>query len=803
MKVTYKWLKDFVDLSDISAEEVAEKLTVSGFEVEDIIYQNKYLHDVYVGNIVKIERHPNADKLVVCQVNLGWKQVQIITSATNVFEGANVPVSLDGADLANGVKIKPSAMRGVVSDGMFCSGEELGIDENYFEGAGINGILILPKDFEIGAKIEDVLMLDDVVFDINVTPNRPDCNSVVGIAREICAMFGKDFKEIDVSYKTVGQNVNDFVKVDVKTANCPRYMASYIKNIKLERSPLWMRSRLAAVGIKPINNMVDITNFVLVEQGQPMHAFDYKYIDGHQIVVRQATDGEKIGVLNGNTYELDKDVMVISDKNKPVVIAGVIGGTNSCINDDTKETVFECAVFDLKSVRLTAKKFGLRTDSSARYEKGVNINSPSIALRRALNLVCMLGCGEIVDGVIDKVDSKVKLEYSVELTLSYSKIIKILGVEVSKEKMLQILNGLGIKSTIMGDVLKCVPPYVREDIKNENDVAEEVIRIFGYDVYNNVDGIAFENSATTIGQYHPRLVMENNFKNLLVDAGFYETLNYSLYTSAACDKLLIPEGDMRRNVIKIANPISEDLSTVRTVMAHALLVDIAYNLSVGNKDLRFFEVGKVYMPKALPLTELPVENNRLSFAVCENGYDFFQLKGVVENLLVLTSAEYKIERSTEPFMHSGVSADIITKDGKRIGCFGKLHKNVLKNYDIAQDVYYGEIDCDYLMTLPERVHETKEVSKYQPVERDIAVVVDEKVTNEELISAIKSACGKIFYDVQLFDVYRNAAIGSGKKSLAYKIVFLSNEKTLTSDEINSVMNKVLKSLEFRYGAKLR
>ena len=803
MKVTYKWLKDFVNLDDVSAEQVAEKLTVSGFEVEDIIYQNKYLHDVYVGNITKIERHPNADKLVVCQVNLGWKQVQIITSATNVFEGANVPVSLDGADLANGVKIKPSAMRGVMSDGMFCSGEELGIDENYFEGAGINGILILPKDFVAGQKIEEALMLDDVVFDINVTPNRPDCNSVVGIAREVCAIFGKDFKDVDVSYKTVGQNVGDFVKVDVNTENCPRYMASYIKNIKLERSPLWIRSRLQAVGIKPINNMVDITNFVLVEQGQPMHAFDYKYLDGHQIVVRQAAAGEKIEVLNGNTYELDKDVMVIADKNKPVVIAGVIGGTNSCINNDTKETVFECAVFDLKSVRLTAKKYGLRTDSSARYEKGVNINSPSIALKRALNLVCALGCGDIVDGVIDVVNSKVKLEHSEQLALSYSKIIKILGVEVPKEKMLQILNGLGIKSEISGDVLKCVPPYIREDIKNENDIAEEVIRIFGYDVYNNVEGVAFENSATTIGQYHPRLVMENNFKNVLVDAGFYETLNYSLYTASACDKLLIPEGDERRNVIKIANPISEDLSTVRTVMAHALLVDIAYNLSVGNKDLRFFEIGKIYLPKALPPTELPVENNRLSFAVCENGYDFFKLKGVVENLLVLTSADYVIERSTEPFMHSGVSADIITKDGKKIGCFGKLHKNVLKNYDIAQDVYYGEIDCDYLASLPERKYETKEVSKYQPVERDIAVVVDEKVTNAELIAAIKSSCGKIFYDVQLFDVYRNAALGQDKKSLAYKIVFMSDEKTLTSDEINAAVNKVLKSLEFRYGAKLR
>lgn len=801
MKVSYNWLKDFVDLSDISAEEIAERLTVSGFEVEEVEYANKYLHDVYVGKILKIERHPAADKLVVCQVDVGFKQVQIITSATNVFEGAHVPVSLDGADLANGVKIKPTAMRGVASDGMFCSGEELGVDDNYIEGGSLYGILILPEDMKPGTKIEDALMLNDVVFDINVTPNRPDCNSVVGIAREICAIYGKEFKEADISYKTVGENVKDYVSVEVKTENCPRYTASYVKNIKLERSPLWLRSRLWNVGIKPINNMVDITNYILIEQGQPMHAFDYKYIDGKKIVVRQASAGEEIAVLNGNSYKLDSDVMVIADANKPVVIAGVIGGVNSCIGDDTTESVFECAVFDLKSVRLTAKKFGVRTDSSARYEKGVNVNLPTTALKRALHLVDQLGCGEIVDGVVD-VCSK-QLQQTEELKISYSKVCKILGIDVAKEKMLQILNGLGIVSSIEGDVITCVTPYTREDIKNENDIAEEVIRIYGYDVYNNVEGVMFENSSITIGQYEPRLVLENNLKNLLVGGGFYETLNYSLYTASACDKLLLEEDDERRNVIKIANPISEDMSTIRTVMAHALLVDVAYNLSVGNKDLRLFEAGRVYQPKALPLTELPVENNRLSIAVCENGYNFFMLKGVIENLLLNVDLQYKLERSKQSYLHSGVSADVVTADGKVVGWFGKVHPTVLKNYDINQDVWYAELDTDYLAALAEKKYATKEISKYPVVERDIAVVVDEKVTNGELVAAIKSACGKIFYDVNLFDVYRSDALGEAKKSMAYKIMFMSEDKTLTGEEINSAVNKVLKSLEFRYGAKLR
>ena len=797
MKISYSWLKDFVDI-DIAPEELAEKLTVSGFEVEEVIYQNEHLHDVYVGKITKIEKHKDADKLQVCTVDVGDKTVQIITSATNVFEGAVVPVSLEGADLCNGVKIKPTNFRGVKSDGMFCSGEELGIDENYIEGGGVNGILILPENTKIGAKIEDALLLNDVVFDVNVTPNRPDCNSVIGIAREVSAIYDVPLKDVDYSYKTCGGNVNDYISVEVKTKKCPRYMASYIKDLNLSRSPLWLRSRLFACGIKPINKIVDITNYVLVEQGQPMHAFEYNHLAGKKIVVRDAKKGEKIAVLNGNTYELDENDMVIADSDKPVVIAGIIGGVNSCVEPSTKETVFECAVFDLKSVRLTSRKIGVSTDSSMRYSKGVYVDTPVKALKRALHLVNELDAGKIVDGIIDKCDVKSKAH---SFTASMSKIDKILGVEIDRNRVLQILNSLGIKSSLSGDKLHVEPPYYREDIECENDIAEELIRIYGYDIYNNLEGEAFENSSVTVGAYEPRLVFENNLKNELVDFGFYETLNYSLYSSSACDKLLID--DERKNVIKIANPISEELSTVRTVMAHALLLDIKFNLSVGNKDLRFFEVGKVYQPKALPLKELPVENNRLSIAVCEDGYDFFMLKNVIENLLVTTSLKYKLERSTEPYLHSGVSADIIAVDGKKVGYFGKIHPKVLKNYDISHDVYYAELDTDYLSSLKEKTYSVKEVSKFAEVERDIAVVVDEEITNGELTSAIKSACGKLFAGAELFDVYRNISLGENKKSMAYKIHLLNEEKTMTAEEINAVINKVLKSLEYRYKAKLR
>ncbi len=798
MKVSYNWLKDFVDI-DVPVEVLAEKLSTSGFEVEEFSYQNKHLHEVYVGKITKVEKHPQADRLQVCQVDVGNKTVQIITSATNIFEGAVVPVSLEGADLVNGVKIKPTNFRGVSSAGMFCSGEELGIDENYIEGGGVNGILILPNDMKIGAKIEDALMLNDVVLDINVTPNRPDCNSIIGLAREICAIYDKPFKDVDYSYKTVGEDVKKYLSVEVKTPKCPRYMAAYVKDLKLTRSPLWLRARLFAVGIKPINTIVDITNYILIEQGQPMHAFDYKHLTGNKIIVRDAKQDEKIAVLNGNTYTLTPDDMVIADSVKPVVIAGVIGGVNSCVEIDTTETVFECAVFDLKSVRLTSRKFGVMTDSSLRYSKGVYLSTPIKALQRALNLVSTLNCGKIVDGIIDVCNQKEISERKIQASMS--KIDKILGISIDRKRVLQILNSLGIKSTLNGDTLSCQLPFYREDIENENDLAEELIRIYGYDIYNNVEGDAFEHSSITIGAFEPRLAMENKMKNELVDFGFYETLNYSLYSPSAIDKLMI--NDERRNVIKLANPISDDLSTVRTVMAHALLLDIHFNLSVGNKELRFFETGRVYQPKSLPLTELPVENNRLSFAVCEKGYDFFDLKNVVENLLVSFPIEYKLERSKEPYLHSGVSADIIASDGKCVGWFGKVHKKVLKNYDISEDVYYAELDTDYLASLPEKTFATKEISKFLSVERDIAIVVDENVTNAELVSAIKSVCGKNFVDCELFDVYRSESLGSGKKSLAYKIHLVSEEKTLTADEIGVIIKKVLKSLEFRYGAKLR
>ena len=797
MKVTYNWLKELTDIN-VPAEELASKLTSAGMEVEEIIYQNEHLHDVVVGKILKIEKHPQADRLVVCQVDIGKEIVQIITAATNVFEGAVVPVSLPGADLVNGVKIQKAKMRGVESCGMFCSGQELGIDENYFEGAGVDGILILPNDMKIGTPIDQALMLNDIIFDIGITPNRADCMSVVGIAREVCALYGIKLKKINLNYDIdiySKETVRDFVNVDVETQNCYRYMAAAITNLKIERSPLWLRARLNAVGIKPINNMVDITNYVLIEMGQPLHAFDGEHIGGKQIVVRQAKFGEKITALNHNTYDLDESVMVIADENKPMVIAGVIGGMDSCINNETTTCVLEGAVFDLKSIRVTSRKLGVRTDSSARYEKGVNIANAEVGIARALHLVSSLKCGKVVRGIIDIATKK---NESRKVIGSIDKINEILGVEIPTKDMVGILNNLGIETTLQGRNLICNVPPFREDIENDNDLAEEIIRLYGYDVYDKIDYKLFENAYITEGCPHPRLNLERAFRNMLVMKGFYENISYTLVSHDMTNKLLL--NDERTNLVKLANPISEDISCLRSSLAHSLFQNISYNLSVGNKNLKLFECGRTFISKSS--NELPVENNYLGMVACDENFDFFYLKGIIELLLNKTSATYEIVRSSEPYLHPGIAADIII-DKVKVGSFGKIHPLVAENYDIPHNVFYGEINTEILAQLPEKKFHVQNISKFPIVERDLAIVVDEEIKVGDLISSIKSSCGKLYYDVKLFDIYRNANIGENKKSLAFNIKLSDMEKTLTDEEVSQIVNKILKSLTYKYGATLR
>ncbi len=810
MKISLNWLKDFVDIDEIAKREncenkmqlatvLADKLTDVGFEVEEIIEVDKFLHHVVVGKIEKIEKHLDAERLFICQVNIGDRNVQIITSATNVFEGALVPVSLDGANLANGVQIKASKVRGVVSEGMFCSGEELGISDNFYDGASINGILIFKDNFVIGEPVAKALKLDDAALDVSITANRPDAMSVIGLAREIAAVYRLSIKEQDLSYTTVGGNIKDFVTVEDKNFTlCPRYMASVIKNIKIEKSPLKMRARLFAVGINSINNIVDITNYVLVEYGQPMHAFDAKNIGGKKIIIRTAKRGEKIAVFNGNTYDLTENNLVIADENKPIVIAGVIGGTNSCITDGTKTVIFESACFERSQIRKTSRGFGIRTDSSARFEKGIDMGSQELGLKKALNLVSKLKCGEIVDGIIDEKQKEVK---DTTVIVSKTRINNILGISVEEKDIVDILSSLGIKSKIKDDkITLTVPPY-RFDIENDADVAEEIIRMYGYDVYNNTHKALFDGCAVMVGKYDTILKMQREMKQKLVSKGYFEVNSYSLVPINTHIKLNM--ADRVNEVIAIKNPLSDELGVLRISMAHSLFSNIEYNVKHGNKDFKIFESGRTFHAKGQPIIELPVEKNMLAFAsICESD-DFYTFKGIVENCLEKYNVRYNLEYSKLPLLHPGISADFITENGEIIASIGKINPKVAKEYEISDKTYYGEIYCDLLKKLELKTFAVKKISRFPVVERDLALVVEENITVGQLKEIIKQCCGKTFYGVKLFDTYRNKEQLGMKKSLAFRIKLSSDEKTLSEDDINKTMEKILRRTKDLFGATLR
>ena len=797
MKVTLKWLKDFIDI-DLSPEELAEKLTNSGNEVEEIIYQDRYLKNVVVGKILEIEKHPNADKLVVCKVDIG-EITQIVTAATNIKVGDKVPVSLPGANLANGIHIEKSKLRGVESIGMFCSIEELGVTD--YDGEA-NGIMILDDDAVVGEPIAKALLMDDVIFDINVTANRPDCMSIIGIAREISALTKKPLKKQDLYYEPCNDDdIANYIDVIVENEElCPRYMACAVKDIKIEKSPKWLRARLVSVGIKPINNIVDITNYVLVEYGQPMHAFDYKYLEGKKIIVRPARNGEHILALNHNEYNLDDSNLCVCDAVKPVVIAGIIGGMNSCVESTTTTTIFESACFDRASIRRTSRKIGVRTDSTARFEKGVDCSLQPLGMERALNLIYQLKAGKIVKGKIDTIKEQPKDK---TLTFSLSKIYKLLGIEIPKNDVIDILNNLGIKSSIQNDELTCIVPYFRQDIERYSDIAEEIIRIYGYSVYDKIDAKPLSGTSVTIGKHDKVLYLARSLKKQLCSYGFYECVNFSICSIDDRDKLLINPNDKLYNMIKIANPISEDIGYLRTTMANSMFNTVAYNLSRKNSDFRLFEVGRVYLPNELPLKQLPEEINILSFcSVCKND-DFFVFKGIIENLLRNFDLPYYLEYSTKSYLHSGMSADIIDRRTNTcIGSFGKVHPKVIENFDLAQNTYYGELNLDILTNCPEKKHSIQTISKFPYVDRDLAIVCDESVTISEILQCVKKSCGKFYHSAKVFDIYRGAELNN-KKSVAFSIKLENKDKTLTDEEINQIINKILKDLEFKLKAVLR
>ncbi|MGN0744350.1 MAG: phenylalanine--tRNA ligase subunit beta [Christensenellales bacterium] len=796
MLVPISWLKDYVDIR-VSPETLAKKLVAIGFEVEDIIYQNRQATNVVVGKITDVEKHPNADRLRVTRIDVGTKTIQVVTNVP-VQGGETVAVALDGATLADGHKIVKGELRGVVSEGMLCGLEEVGITEDDALGQKTGDILRFEEGTTLGINALDALGFNDVVLDVSVTANRPDCNSIYKMAKEVAVALKTSCKEPEIDYKTVGGSVNDMVSVEVQNQTlCPRYMAAGVKNIRIFPSSQKIKSRLRAVGIRPINNVVDITNYVLTEIGQPMHSFDKRELEGDRIIVRNAREGETIVTLDGKENKLNDSMLVICDSVRPVAVAGIMGGENSGIREDTTQVVFESAKFARDNVRRTSRALNLRSDSSARYEKGIDFASQEYGLKRALTLVYQSGSGDIVDGIID-----VKTDYQKtrEIKFTTKKLQQILGCKVPKSAVVTILERLGIKVEERDKCLVALVKEDREDVVGVNDIAEEFIRVYGY---SHIKPTLFEYSALTKGGIGDKVKFANIVKDTLCACGLSECVTYSFTSPKFADMMNLEKDDKARNTIKILNPLGEALSVMRTTLSHSMIETLCYNITHFNKGAKLFEIANVYLPMSLPLEELPDEEQRLCVGMYDENVDFFTLKGALENAFNALHLDVEYVRSSRPYLHPGRSAEVIA-NGKSVGFLGEIHPDVADNYGVDQRLYVAEISLDAVFD--EKLLDKKQYvafSKFPNILRDLAVVVDDDVLAGDMINAVKRAKIKHLCDVSVFDTYKSDQIGKGKKSVAMSFAFASLERTLTDDEIATEMAKILGVLKRKVGAKIR
>ncbi len=800
MKAPLSWLKEYVDI-DCTPEQLKDKLFSCGFEVEEMTYVAKHINRIVSCKVLSIEKHPEADKLSVCQVDAGEHgTLQIITAATNVFVGAVVPVALDNSTLNNGEKIKTGKLRGLPSYGMFCSGEELGINDDWYEGASVDGILILNENFPLGVEVKELLELEDVMFDINITANRPDCQSILGLAREVAAVLNKPLKMPNLAYK-VDNNISTKSTILVENLAydlCPRYSAHAVRNIKIEDSPRWLKRRLSSMGLRSINNIVDITNYVLLEIGQPMHAFDLKDLTDNKIIVRRANDGEKIITLDEKEFDLNQNNLVICDSVRPVALAGIMGGLNSEIKDNTKDIIFECAKFARDNVRKTSKQLGQRTDSSSRYEKGVDFYSVEIGLKRALNLIDTLKCGKIACDNYDLFEGEIK-EKVIETTID--KVNGVLGITVPNDEILSILSRLGFKANVDGNKLTVVVPLYREDMDSYPDIAEEIIREYGYD---KIKPTLLKTSAITNGGLTEQQKSHEQLKNLLVGYGFNEMINYSFVSEKEYDLFGLDKNAEEHKFIKLLNPLGEDLAVMRTSLLPSAVRSACNNLNRKNYNGRLFELAKVYNPKELPLKELPVENEVLSLAVFGEDEDFFTLKGVVEGIISTFCYGQKVQfvPAKKSFLHPTRGAEIVINDVV-VGYLGQIHPSIIDKLDADKPVFGAEIYYTKLEQVFNQRIVAKSISKFPSIERDLAVILDKSISCATVEEMIKKASGKYLESIKLFDIYEGAQIGEGKKSMAFNLIFVAEDRTLNVEEIDNIIKKILKSLSYQLGAELR
>ena len=805
MNTALSWIKAYVPELDVSAQEYTDAMTLSGTKVEGFQCLDKNLEEIVVGQIVTIDPHPDANKLIICQVNVGAKTIQIVTGAPNVKVGDKVPVVLDGGKVAgghdggplpeNGIKIKKGKLRGVESFGMMCSIEELGASKEMYPDAPESGIYILPEDAPVGSDAVELLGLRDVVFEYEITSNRVDCYSVVGIAREAAATFRKPFCPIAITSTGNQEDVHDYLQVEVKDVDlCPRYCARMVKNIKLAPSPKWMQRRLAASGIRPINNIVDITNYVMEEFGQPMHAFDYDTLAGHKIVVKRANQGEIFQTLDGQDRKLDGNTLMINDAEKAIGIAGIMGGENSKITDDVKTMVFEAACFDGTNIRLSSKKLGMRTDASGKFEKGLDPNNAEAAINRACQLITELGAGEVVGGIID-----IYPEKRVEKRIKFNpqKINKLLGTEIAETDMLQYFDMLELAYD--AEAKEIVVPTFRQDLECEADLAEEAARFYGYD---NIPTTLPKGESTT-GKLPFKLRVEAVARNIAELCGFSQSMTYSFESPKVFDKLLLPADSPLRNAIAISNPLGEDYSLMRTSTINGMLTSLSTNYNRRNKNVRLYELGTVYLAEQLPLTELPDERMQLTLGMYGEG-DFFTMKGVVEEFfdkLGMTKKCHYNPEAGKTYLHPGRQA-VISYDGDTIGYLGEVHPDVLDNYGIGEKAYIAVLDMPVVVAHATFDRKYQGIAKYPAVTRDISMVMKKEILVGQVEDVIEKKGGKLLESYSLFDIYEGSQIMSGYKSVAYSITFRAKDRTLEDQDVNEVMEKILKALK-ELGIELR
>lgn len=807
MNTALSWIKAYVPGLTCTDQEYCDRMTLTGTKVEGFERMDKNLEKIVVGQIEKIEKHPDADKLIVCQVNIGSEVIQIVTGAPNVKVGDKVPVVLDGGKVAgghdggplpeDGIAIKAGKLRGVPSNGMMCSIEELGSSKDMYPDAPDNGIYIFPDSVKVGDDAIKVLGLHDTVFEYEITSNRVDCYSILGIAREAAATFDKPFVPPVVEVKEAGDDVNNYIKVSIEDTDlCTRYCARVCRNIKIGPSPEWMQRRLAASGIRPINNLVDITNYVMEEYGQPMHAYDLSTIAGGQIIVRRAKDGDEFVTLDGQTRKLDNNVLMICDAEKEIGVAGIMGGENSMITDEVKTVLFEAATFNGPNIRKSAKRLGLRTEASGIFEKGLDPANAKAAIDRACQLIVELGCGEVVSGTVEE---GLPIKPLRVLPFEPAKYNALLGTSVTEEQMLAIFKKLEVEVRDGKDGKELVIPSFRQDLVGRADMAEEVARFFGYDKIPTT----LPKGETTTGKLSFKLRIEQKARDIAEYCGFSQGMTYSFESPKVFNKLLLDADDKARAAITIANPLGEDFSIMRTLSLNGMLTSLSTNYNRRNKNVRLYELGNIYLAKSLPLTEQPEERMQFTLGMYGDG-DFYSLKGVVEEFFDSIGMKKRIvydPKAGKNFLHPGRQAKIVY-EGEELGYIGEVHPAVCDNYAIGTRAYVAVIDILNVLDFATFDRKYEGIAKYPAVTRDISLEVPKSVLAGDIEGVIAQRGGKILESYQLFDLYEGDQIKDGYKSMAYSVTFRAKDRTLEESDVAGAMKKILNGLE-QLGATLR